>query len=126
MNRSAIIAILAFLLIPQAIPASEWFTPLTNKEVAAQAVFTGLTLLDWNQTLQIARHPEEYSETNPVLGEHPSVGKVNTLMSLGIVSHAFVTWAIPKEYRPYWQYIWIGIETQSVHMNWQSGLRINF
>lgn len=36
-----------------------------------------LLLLDWRQTLYIARHPECYSEINPMLGKHPSVAAVN-------------------------------------------------
>ena len=126
MNRTAIIAVLAFLLIPQAAPASEWFTPLTDKEIAAQAVFTGLALLDWNQTLQIAKHPDEYSETNFIIGEHPSEGRVNILMPAGIVLHALVTYALPRKYRSFWQYVWIGEEAACVYQNWRTGLTVRF
>lgn len=126
MSKTILIGLFAFLLISQVVPASEWFTPLTEKDIAAQAVYTGLTLLDWHQTLQIAKHPDEYSETNFIIGEHPSEGRVNILMPAGIVLHALVTYALPRKYRPLWQYVWIGEEAACVYQNWRTGLTVRF
>jgi hypothetical protein len=33
--------------------------------------------MDWLQTKYIATHGNEYRETNPMLGDHPSKGQVN-------------------------------------------------
>lgn len=36
-----------------------------------------LLLVDWAQTVQIAKHPERWYERNPLLGKHPSVRRVH-------------------------------------------------
>ena len=35
------------------------------------------TEVDWRQTRQIAAHPAQYQEENPLLREHPTAGEVN-------------------------------------------------
>ena len=126
MERAAIIflAMLAFSSV--AIGAEEWFGELSREELIAETAFVGLAILDWNQTIQVAKHPDRYSETNPVIGKHPSVERVNLLMPAGIVLHALVTYALPRKYRPFWQYVWIGEETACVYQNWKSGLTVRF
>ena len=47
----------------------------TDKWLGA-ATFTALAV-DWGQTRYIAKHPEKFYETNFILGEHPSVGRVD-------------------------------------------------
>ena len=118
--------LLSLLLLPVMLGAEEWFEPLNRNEVIAETAFVGLAVLDWNQTLQIAKHPDRYSETNPVIGNHPSTERVNLLMPAGIVLHALVTYALPRTYRPFWQYVWIGEETACVYQNWKSGLTVRF
>lgn len=118
--------LLSLLLLPVMLGAEEWFEPLNRNEVIAETAFVGLAVLDWNQTLQIAKHPDRYSETNPVIGHHPSTERVNLLMPAGIVLHALVTYALPRKYRPFWQYVWIGEETACVYQNWKSGLTVRF
>ena len=121
-----VLIILSLLFLPVMLGAEEWFTSLNRNEVIAETAFVGLALLDWNQTLQIAKHPDEYSETNFIIGEHPSEGRVNILMPAGIVLHALVTYALPRKYRSFWQYVWIGEEAACVYQNWRTGLTVRF
>ena len=126
MARAAILLFVMLAFSSAAIGAEEWFGSLNRNEIIAETVFVGLAVLDWNQTLQIAKHPDRYSETNPVIGNHPSTERVNLLMPAGIALHALVTYALPRKYRPFWQYVWIGEETACVYQNWKSGLTVRF
>lgn len=49
----------------------------TGDKVLGVAAVTTL-VIDWGQTRYIAKHPDKYREKNKILGEHPSVGRVNT------------------------------------------------
>ena len=118
-----------FMVLPAACMAADtgrWFQPFTPHESIAQAVFTGMAIVDWGQTRDIARGPARFTETNPILGRHPTLRQVDTLVPLGICIHALIAWALPQKYRRYWQYVWIGIETQAVHSNYRSEVRISF
>jgi hypothetical protein len=100
--------------------------PWSDADLARQGVFTALDIVDWAQTRYLAEHPERYHEINPFLGEHPSLGRVNTLFALSIVANAGVTWLAPARYRPYWQYGRIGIEAILVVHNARVGIRMDF
>jgi len=49
--------------------ADEWNTQDTILEV----IHTGLWLIDWHQTREIAKYPERWHEHNPILGHHPTM-----------------------------------------------------
>ena len=85
-----------------------------------------LHIVDWGQTLDIARNPGLYHEINPVIGRHPSVGRVNLYMGLSAAGHLAVSWALPKEYRVYWQWMTIGVTGGLVGHNFNIGLRVRF
>ena len=53
---------------------------------------------DWAQTTQIARNPDRYYEMNPLLGKHPSTGRVNTHFILGMTTEVLVTAFWPEEH----------------------------
>jgi hypothetical protein len=40
------------------------------------------TILDWLQTVSIARDPRHYYELNPILGRHPSERRINIYFSI--------------------------------------------
>jgi len=54
------------------------------------------------------RVPGAYEERNPILGKHPSVGKVDTYMAISTVGNAVIAYTLPHPYRRYWQVGWIG------------------
>jgi hypothetical protein len=98
----------------------------TKADYAREAAFVGLTIIDWGQTRNIAKHPDDYGESNPILGRHPSVGRVNTYFPLAIAGHIIATHYIPHPYRPWWQYIWIAREGYAVGRNYSFGVRMEW
>ena len=76
---------------------------------------TALILADWSQTLTIARDPC-YCEGNPLLGRHPSVGRVNTYFGLVTVAN-LAALALPKTPRRVWYGAVIVIELVAVARN---------
>lgn len=104
--------------------AGEW----TGDDTTRELVFAGITAIDWAQTLStVIKHPERYpSETNRLLGEHPSRADVNVWFGLGIVMHALIAEALPSKYRAPFQYVSIGLEAGQVIRNYRIGVRIEF
>lgn len=118
----AIILILFLIFATPANATDPWSRGDTYREVAALT----LRLIDYKTTLQIAKHPNEYREANPLLGEHPSVGEVNTFFIIATVAHPIISYALPKEYRKAFQYISIGVSGTASITNVWSGLKIRF
>lgn len=82
---------------------------------------------DWGQTRYIANHPQQYHEAfNSILGEHPSIKRVDAwfLGSLA-VSNGIMT-ALPKKYRPYYAGGVASKETYFVVSNNSIGVKIDF
>lgn len=73
--------------------ADPWRTEDTWREVG----FAVVLALDHQQTLTIARNPQEWYELNPLLGKHPSVGKVNNLFLLSAIAHPIVSYLLPTD-----------------------------
>lgn len=85
-----------------------------------------LLVLDWRQTLAIARNPAKWYERNPGLGKHPSVGRTNTWF-LGAVLFALgAAWAL----QGYPAIFCVGAGTACVAElvclvdNWSIGIRV--
>jgi hypothetical protein len=98
---------------------------LTPVQVHTELIFMGTLLLDYSQTRDIKNHAGMY-EINHILGQHPSDAKIrNYFLAVG-VGHYLVTKALPNEYRPYWQWGWIGIELLTIAHNRQIGLQFKF
>lgn len=95
-------------------------------DTALQLTYLGLHVMDWGQTLDIAKSPNKHEELNPILGKHPSIDKVNSYFVLTGVGHTVISLLLPKPYRNYWQLITIGIESNCVYHNYRMGVRINF
>ena len=99
--------------------------PLNSTEWKREAAYGVLLLLDYGQTLDIKNHPGMY-ERNPILGDHPSDARIrNYFLALG-AGHLAVTYLLPREYRGYWQYFTIGVQTGYVANNYSIGLRLDF
>ena len=115
--------LLILILSLPAIPCyAEWSKADTYREITWQ----GLHIIDWGQTLEIARHPNQYHEVNPIMGKHPSVGNVNLYMGLSALGHIGLSYILPKDIRPYFQYITIGISGACVAHNFNVGLGVKF
>ena len=82
-----------------------------------------LQTADWMQTRQIAKDPAYY-EYNPILGNHPSMGKVNRYFAAIEAGTVALNLTLPKEYAHGLNLASIGFETAVVGHNLHIGLRI--
>lgn len=99
----------------------------TKADTAREAAYLALHGVDWGQTLYIADHPGEYHERNRLMfSEHPSRGEVNLKFAVGAVLHPLVSYLLPDEYRPWWQYGTIGLEAACVGNNISLGIGMGF
>ena len=117
-----ILAVL-ILLLSSVANATELDWKWTKTDTAIQATWTAMHVIDWSQTRKIAKEPRFYSEPNPILGEHPSVGRVDSYMAISAVANLGVAYALPKPYRRYFQVLSIGMTGKGVFLNFDIGLR---
>lgn len=118
--------ILLILLLPSIANAYTFGDNWTKENTNLQAAFVAVAVADWGQTLCIANNPDRFYETNPLLGIHPSRGRVNTYFPIVIGLHTAVAVALPPTYRRWWQLIWIGIETGTIMNNASMGIKLDF
>jgi hypothetical protein len=115
------IAVIILVLTP-VIAQAGWDYEDSGREV----VWQGLHVIDWGQTLEIARHPGNYYEANPIMGRHPSLGRVNLYMGASAVVHAGISYVLPEDMRKWWQYVSIGVSGACVAHNFNMGLGVKF
>ena len=121
-----IMAISFYLMLEKPCHAYEFAENWSWTDTALETTYVALTVVDWGQTRNIVNSKGEYSEINPILGRHPSMGKVDTLIPAGIITHGLIAMALPPKYRRYWQVFFIGFESANVISNYQAGLRVDF
>lgn len=100
-----------FLLIAQ----NSKCTPIDKQGVILQSVFTTLVCIDWAQTKKFRHRGGE--ETNPILGKYPSEERVDTLIASALISHAVISYLLPKKLRYIWQTVLIRSEIDAVNHN---------
>jgi hypothetical protein len=116
-------ALLIVLLIStNAYAFDEWST----RDVVMESAYATVHILDWGQTRHLAKDPLLHHEHNVVLGQHPSVTKVDTYFALTLLAHIGITHIIPDYLRPYWQSVSIIIEGNVVKQNYNLGVRATF
>lgn len=118
--KTILLIALIYLMFPQ--ECLSWDKADYYREAGWQV----LHVVDWGQTLEIARNPDRYWEMNPIMGKHPSVGNVNFYMGLSSIAHAAVSVLLPEKIRPYWQWISIGVSGACVINNFNVGLGVKF
>jgi len=119
--RSLLLALLLFASAAHA--DDDW----TRQDTYRQAALTTLLVVDWAQTRYIVKNPNEQDgESNPVLGSHPSTGRVNNYFAASIAAHAAISIILPPTLRHGWQYVWIGAEVNQLARNYRLGVRMNF
>jgi len=122
-GRSCLIMFLIALFISvPSITQAGW----SRNDTGREAVYTLVHVIDWGQTLDIAKNPDKYHEHNIILGRHPSVGGVNRYMTALSLAHLGISMALPSEYRAGWQWITIIVTVGIIGHNHHVGLRINF
>lgn len=120
--------VLMILFLALTSPAhADW----TKTDTAFQVGYSILHVIDWGTTRDIAKNPNKFHELNPILGKHPSVGEVDTYMTLSLIGHTVVSSLLPSEYkgwhvRRWWQGMTIGFKGGLVINNFSIGLKVNF
>lgn len=116
----------------EGLSVDDWSITDTYRESA----FVALSIIDWRQTMDIAKHPQtcganqkcdsELVETSEILGEHPSNAQINAYFSLGITAHVIVALLLPENFRAPWQAAGIVLEGYYVAHNFRVGLSASF
>ena len=114
----------AIVLYPQPGRAAEWRTSDTYREVGFQV----LNLIDWGQTRYIANNPKQFREVESawLIGEHPTVQAVDTLMITSAILHPIIAYYLPHGWRDAYQYISIGGKLNATAHNAYIGIKIQF
>lgn len=115
-------AVWAGLTVTQNARADEWGT--TDKALATAAVV--LTVADWAQTRTIAQSPDRYYETNPILGQHPTVGSVNAYFAGALIGGAVLAYTLPATPRRWFLGGAAALELAVVGRNAHLGIRMSF
>ena len=108
--------------IPPCLGADDW-TPQNTKLEWSWVALNGA---DWLQTRYIATHPEEFSEANPILGDHPSTGEVNLYFAVYTAAHYLISRNLHPEPRKWFQMVSIGVTAGTVVRNYHLGVRMEF
>ena len=118
--------LLVFLLVfglVKACRTDDW----SREDTIRQVVDLGLTAIDWQQTQEIAKHPESFHELNPIIGSHPTVHGVNNYFLASAIIKTGISYALPSgKWREAWQYITIGSSATLIANNYNIGIRIQF
>ncbi len=123
--------VIILVLIPSMAMSYQFAENWTKTDTAYQATFLSIATVDWMQTHWMAKQNwqwdgEYHKELNPFLGSHPSEGKINTMIPLGIVAHTAIAMALPPNYRRIWQCVWIGVESLAIYHNYSVGVKLEF
>ena len=107
----------------------------SRQDLVLEGAWQVLHVIDYGQTLDIAKHPKQYHECNPLLDEHPSEGDVNLFAVVAGILHPVITGALPPkaeifgiEFSPrtVWQAYSLGEKAGCVINNFSIGLCINY
>lgn len=98
----------------------------TDAQAGKAAALATLTVADWAQTRNIARHPARWHETNPLLGEHPSVARVDRHFVVSMLAGALALDALPTRYRDQALNTGLVIEAGCVGRNLSLGIGVRF
>lgn len=115
-----LIALILMFVVRSAI-AQEW----TDGQKKLLAGALALTTIDMLQTTYIARNPDKWHELNPMMGPHPSVGRVRVYMIGSMIGMSLLSHYVPT-YRNQILTMWISIEGVNVARNAAIGVRVSF
>lgn len=99
----------------------EWSTLDRRLFVATVA----MTAVDYRQTWASVPGSTRFVEANPMLGEHPSRGRIATAFALNVAAITFLSFELPK-YRTIILGAKLTTESIAVIHNHMIGLRMNF
>jgi hypothetical protein len=99
----------------------------TSSHTALASAFVITLLIDAAQTRELARQGwVGYRETNLLLGERPSVGRLNTYTALAGLSVLGAAATVPPRLRPWLLGAAIAVQAFTIRSSVRQGLRIRF
>lgn len=110
------------LLFVSPATAGDW----TKTDTALFVAYTGVTAVDWSQSLHAARNPTLFKENNPVLGDHPTPSEVNRYFAVSYVLSNAVAYYLPKTYRRGLYVGLIGLELHCINKNRHMGINLSY
>jgi len=139
-----LLMITGMLAVPSLSQAAD---PWSKTDVALQAAYTVLHVVDWGQTHWISNNPtitHHESSSNPdgsatfsswktyrqegnsILGKNPSKQKINAYFVSTLLLHTTISHFLPSKYRTAWQAVTISLEGLVVSKNIKAGVEFNF
>jgi hypothetical protein len=100
--------------------------PWSGADIGREAAYQGLLTLDCAQTRYGASHPDKFAETNRLLPEHPSKGRINATCLGAGAGHYIISRWLHGDGRTAWQGVTIGVEAWAVDTNRMAGVKIEF
>ena len=126
------ILIAACIILPlNTYAADKW----TKQDIVLEVTWELLQFIDYGQTLTAASNPLRYSESNPILGRHPSRDSVHLYMLSAAILHPIITHYLPRKVkvlgfdfplRTVFQSVSIGVSGACVVNNFNVGINIGF
>ena len=80
------------------------------------------SMVDYGNTMHIARNPQDHFEYNPLLGTHPSPDKVRGAFLIGLISKIIIAELLPSKYRKIWLGGWTIASGTMVVINHEHGI----
>jgi len=106
------------------LPARVSWTP---SHTALASAFVVTLLIDAAQTRELARQGwVGFRESNPLLGDRPSVGRVNSYTALAGLGVLGVAAAAPPRWRPWLLGAAVAVQALTIHGSVRQGLPIRF
>lgn len=100
--------------------------PWDKVDTALGITTAALIITDWGQTRYMAKHPDQFMENNRILGDHPTVSKVNTYFACYLVGGYFlVDWLSPTNRKIVLATIAV-VEIQVTRHNKSIGVKFDF
>lgn len=117
--RLRIISIVLLLFSSQCF--GQW---TTEQKYLAGVAYTAM-VVDYGQTRSIVGHPTFY-EQNPLLGEHPTMGRVNRHFALSALASYLIAENLPSEQRTWFLRGLALVQVGVVAHNVSLGIRMDF
>lgn len=95
-----------------------------EQKILAGVAYTAM-VIDYGQTRSIVGHPTLY-EQNPLLGEHPSMSRVNRHFALSALASYIIADALPSEQRTWFLRGLALVQVGVVAHNVSLGIRVSF
>jgi len=116
----SLIVVLVLLFVPAQALAGEPWTPVDS---ALYSTFLVMQIRDYRQTIQIAKNPDIYYETNPLLGRHPNTRQVDRYFFFATVTHYIIADSLKPVYRRLFLVITTLSQMNTVKRNLSIGLK---